>query len=411
MGGIYWILISVLVVSTIIVALPFVILYVKSNKKGIAKLSNCAISHELEFGGAYVKISIDDFNKLGFDFGDSVNISFSNGYNYYDIPYYNGYYSDTGSTQLLGYPGSEYVKVAISNGDDLWDIADLDTKTLDGEQNMLWDIAKLSDDTTVTITLAKKGKYLDIQNARDIHYFDEREQYTTDEVFANFRSMKGGKLRENYFYRSASPCDNQHCRASYVDELIKKAGIKFVINLADDEQKIQSYIKKSDYNSPYFSTLYDANNTANDCVEPLAFTMNYKSQSFKKQTVKAMIAILEHEGPFLVHCTEGKDRTGFICLVIEALAECSYNEIVSDYMITYANYYSITKELDENKYNIIVNNVLSPMIKSIIQKRHIDIKKTNLADCVKKFLIKNGMTAEQIKKLQAKLIGETNKKD
>ena len=39
-------------------------------------------------------ISIDDFNKLGFEYGDSVNVSFTNGYELTDIPYYNGYYVD-----------------------------------------------------------------------------------------------------------------------------------------------------------------------------------------------------------------------------------------------------------------------------------------------------------------------------
>lgn len=34
----------------------------------------------LKFGGPYINITIDDFNALGFSYGDSVDISFSNGY-------------------------------------------------------------------------------------------------------------------------------------------------------------------------------------------------------------------------------------------------------------------------------------------------------------------------------------------
>ena len=36
------------------------------------KLENCSIHRDDEFGGAYIDISIADFNNLGFKFGDSV---------------------------------------------------------------------------------------------------------------------------------------------------------------------------------------------------------------------------------------------------------------------------------------------------------------------------------------------------
>ena len=51
----------------------------------------------------------------------------------------------------------------------------------------------------------------------------------------------------------------------------------------------------------------------------------------------------EHSGPCLIHCVEGKDRTGFVCALMLALAGASAQEIIDDYMITYYNYYGITK--------------------------------------------------------------------
>ena len=60
--------------------------------------------------------------------------------------------------------------------------------------------------------------------------------------------------------------------------------------------------------------------------------MNYSSQYFKTQTIKALQAICKNDGPFLIHCTEGKDRTGFVCILIEALAGASYQQIVDDYV-------------------------------------------------------------------------------
>ena len=40
------------------------------------KLKDKNISHETKFGGIYIEITIDDFNNKGFDFGDSVEVSF-----------------------------------------------------------------------------------------------------------------------------------------------------------------------------------------------------------------------------------------------------------------------------------------------------------------------------------------------
>ncbi len=45
------------------------------------------IIHETEFGGIYIDLTIDEFNNLGFAYGDSLNINISNGYSLEDIPY------------------------------------------------------------------------------------------------------------------------------------------------------------------------------------------------------------------------------------------------------------------------------------------------------------------------------------
>ena len=185
-----------------------------------AALADCGILHEPEFGGIYIKNTIEEFNALGYQYGDSVDLRFSNGYVLEDLPYYNGYYVPTGEPLLIAYPGYDYIKAAISNGDDLWVTAGL------------------SEADTASVTLREHGKYLDIQEARDIHYKDDRSLFDSDEVFANFRPPAAGCFRDGLLYRSASPCDNQHNRAPYVDSLMQDAGVRFVLNLADTDEKI-----------------------------------------------------------------------------------------------------------------------------------------------------------------------------
>lgn len=352
------------------------------------ELKDAAIQHELEFGGVYVLKTIDEFNAMRYKYGDSVDVTFSNGYEIKDIPYYNGYYTQNGEKLLVAYPGYPYIKVCINNGNDLFSVANL------------------SDTDTATIKLNTAGKYWDIQNARDIHYYDERSRYTSDEQFANFRWVNAGDIKPYTLFRSASPCDNQHNRAPYVDKLIDFAEVNFILDLADTDAKIDGYIAKSDFNSPYFKFLYDNGN-----VDAIALNMNYGDgepeqtllmgilgdAAFKAKLVAGLNALFVSGGPYLVHCTEGKDRTGFVCMLLEALCGATYQEIVDDYMITYDNYYGIKK--GDSKYQIIVDSLLVPMIKSIVNDNTVDIKTADLSEYAKNWLISGGMLPSEVQKI------------
>lgn len=343
--------------------------------------------HETEFGGVYIGITIDDFNASGFAFGDSVDIEFSNGYKLEDIPYYNGYYVEAGETLLVGYPGYDYIKAAVNYGDDLWDTGQLYASTA----NNLWLQAALDEHCTATVRLHEKAKYLAIQGARDIHYYDERERYESDTIFANFRSIHMGKIKENILYRSASPCDNSHQRAHYVDALISHASINGILDLADDEDKIEGYLEKDDFGSPYFLSLYE-----NGKVFPIALSMNYLSEVYGEKIAQGFIMLESVEGPYLIHCTEGKDRTGFVCMLVEALCGASYQEIADDYMLTYDNYYGINKEKESDKYQIILEQNLDAMIRTVVNDDKVDFKTADLSVYARAYLLKAGMEEAQI---------------
>lgn len=368
----------------------------KKKEESNPSIADYPIEHEMEYGGVYIKIAIDDFNALGFSFGDSIDLTFDNGKKLEDIPYYNGYYVDAGEPLLIGYPGYEYIKATINYGQDLWDEFSL---KVPANVEGLWKKAVLEEHNTATITLHEKGKYLPIQEASDIHYFDERERYDSDAMFANFRSMNLGKLKRDVIYRSASPCDNQHNRAPYVDALIREAGVKTILDLADNEVKIEKYIARDDFASPYFLSLFE-----NDQVIPIALNMNYLSDDFGMKIVQGFNLMAEKEGPYLIHCTEGKDRTGFVAMLIEALAKASYEEIEADYMKTYANYYRIDKSNDKEKYQIILERNLDGMIAFMVNDAGIDFKNCDLSIYAENYLQRCGMSEEQIQALKGCLM-------
>ena len=358
----------------------------KDNKE--VKLENCSIHRDDEFGGAYIDISITDFNNLGFKFGDSLDLSFSNNVKYNDIGYYSGYYVPAGQELVVGYPGYDYIKFCINYGDDVYTMN------------------KFDKDTKVTITVNKAGKYLDVEETLSITYSDDINEYDSKEQFANFRSVKAGNLKEGILYRGASPIDNRRNRASTVDSLLKENNIKYDIDLADKLITSNTFVSVD--NKPllgasnfvigeYFQELMDANK-----VVLLGMAAAYKTDDFASKMKTMFEAILNNDGPYYIHCLEGKDRTGYVCMVIEALLGATYEELIDDYFVTYHNYYGIEK--GSNKYEVIKSLHIDEMIRYVFGfDENTNLLKANYHTPVNSYLLSIGLTQEEIDAIQVKL--------
>lgn len=326
-----------------------------------------------KYGHVSTDIKIEDFNKLGYQFGDMVTAIFDNGF-VIEAPYLDGYYVNSGEPLVRAYPGHETVAVCINYG-------------------KLYEIANVSVGSKVTLMLTDAKGYLDQYEVRKLERSNERNDYTSDEEFANFRAVSNGKIAENVLYRSASPVNNEIGRAAYADKLAKKSGIKTVINLADSKENIESYMAEKDYNSSYYAELYKAGN-----VLPLNMGLAYQSEEFKASVMTALKYMTTHDGPYLIHCTEGKDRTGFMLALLEAYMGASKEDIVADYAQSYINYYGI--ETGDRKYQVISQDVLD-MLKHITGTN--DLTNENLQKGAKDYMISGGMTEAEVAALAKKL--------
>ena len=351
-----------------------------SNTEEAPELIDCPLVYSTESAGANLRISIDDFNALGFACGDSVDLSFSNGYTLEDLPYYSGYFVEAYQPLLVAYPGAEYVKACINYGEDLWKVAGL------------------SEGDTASVRLHEKAKYLAIQEAMDIRYTNDREDYESDEEYANFRCVTAGSIKENNLYRSASPCNNKYRRASTTDDLAEAAGVNFMLNLSDNEEQIGGFIAAEDFDSPWFLELYQ-----NGKVVPLYLSMNFLADDFQKTLAEGLNVMADQEGPYLVHCVEGKDRTGFVCILLEALCGASYDEIEDDYMLTYDNYYGINEQTDPERYRILKEQNMDVMLEAIVGDESVDITSADLSKYAEEYLIRIGVSEQAVEKLKANL--------
>ena len=347
------------------------------DKKPILK--NYKMHHDDEFGGAYIDISISGFNDLGFKFGDSVDFSFSNGVQYTDIGYYSGYYVAAGSELLVGYPGYDYIKFCINYGDDLYVDNHFDSST------------------TVTITLNESQKYEAIEETLSISYNDDITTYESEEQFANFREISPGRMKQGLIYRGASPIDNRRKRCSTVDKLLKENNIQYDIDLADTKETVESFYAKEDFNSPYFKSLDDQGK-----LLTLGMAAAYKKDDFSNKLKNMCLSMIENDGPYYIHCLEGKDRTGYVCMVLEALCGATYTELVDDYFITYHNYYGIEEGTD--KYEAIKEIHIDEMIRYVFgfnEQTHL-LGATYYSSATN-YLLSIGLTQEQIDALQDKI--------
>jgi protein tyrosine/serine phosphatase/S-adenosylmethionine hydrolase len=350
-------------------------LKVKLSASAVLKAPNVTgtVTQIEKYGHALSDITIADFNALGFKFGDMVTVVFNNGF-VLEAPYLDGYYVNNGDPLVRAYPGQTNIAVCINYG----------------KLNV---VAQVDVGSKFTIMLSRPGAYLTQYEIRRLVRSNKREDYTSDEVFANFRNIAVGGIAKGVLYRSSSPIDNQLSRAAFADRLIKEAGVRTVVNLSDSADNMKNYLAAKDFASPYYAALAGSNQ-----VIFLNMNLAFASDEFRANVIKGLVFMAEHNGPYLVHCTEGKDRTGFFAALVEALMGASKDEIVADYMQSYIDYYGVKKGTDQ--YTLISQDVLG-MLKVIAGTN--DLDKADLAAGAKSYLLQGGMKAEQIEALKAKL--------
>ena len=337
-----------------------------------------SVSQDPKFDAAVFSLTPEDFEQAGFSFGDSCNVTFSNGYSLDDVPYFNGYYVKTGAPVIVAYPNSEYVLINNNN-------------------RGFWTPVGLESGCTAEITLNTAGKYLATYEALGQSYSTDRSDYESDEAFANFRAMYGGKLKENFIYRGASPVDNSRSRAAVTDALLESAGIRCVIDLADSAEEMEEYFASVDFASEYTKALYEQG-----CDIVLSMGANYDSDAYKESVAQGMRHLLTYGGPAYIHCMEGKDRTGFVCLLLEALVGASYEEMCADYMATYDNYYQISQAGTPERYDAVVALYFDAFLEYLYGTDDVSVLKTaDYTQAARSYLTDCGMTEQEIGELIA----------
>ena len=337
-----------------------------------------------KYGNLHIDISMEELNAAGIEIGDVVDVKINEKL-IEDIPVaYN--YQNVAFGKPIVVKDDEEINIAINNGDfaSTYGIA----RKVKTEDSFYWEI---TNDSTVEISLKKKGVY----TFYDLSYSKNREDYVdaTDEQFANFRALKTSNLKENLIYRGSSPIDDQRGRAEYADEALEKYDIRNIINLANTENEAYEFVGFEDTYCSKQNILYATMGAQNDYEE------------FYKIIKDIFEYIADNDGPFYIHCLEGKDRCGNVSTIIEAYAGASYQELIDDYMLSFINYYDI--EEDSEIYRQIAENYKN-MLKELFEIE--DVENNDYRESCKRILNEIGVSRQTLKKLDDKLLirQETN---
>ena len=359
-----------------------------------AKTLDSSVKDIQKYGNLVLSITKSDMDSIGAEYGDVFTVDL--GDQVLEAPYCTSY-SDVEIGDLVLRNDGDGIILAINMGDfaSSYGIA---TKVSNPDKTYQWvfEEGKKLEDITLSLILTGKGEYRDQYLIHQLSRTNEREDYSSDAVFANFREIVGGNLGSGALFRSSSPVNNEIGRAKYADELVSLNNIRRVMNLADSRETIEGYFKEEDFASPYYKSLYE-----NGQVIALNMGVSFKTREFQTGLVEGLTFLSKNEGPYLVHCNEGKDRAGFTSALLSALMGLTYDEIASDYMTSYENYYHVEKGTEQ--YEAVKRSNIDSMLSFIAGVETKDLENVDLAAKAEEFLVAIGMEKVDIDTLKSKL--------
>ena len=348
-----------------------------------------------KYGNMVLNVTGSDILNAGYTYGDVVTVTILG--KAYDMPIGSNYADvDQGSmiccvvVRKDAETPEDYTLLAINMGDLATAVGVATKENIDQDPGYVWNLNEgVEEPVTVTIEMKEAGAYYDRWVMNQLVRSENREDYPdlTDEQFANFRAVTTKGMAEGRLYRSSSPVNPEIGRNTYADAATEAAGVKTVMNLADNAEVMRNY-------EGFAESYYSRQN-----ILPLNLGVDFSAPDFAAGLANGFRFLAANEGPYLVHCNEGKDRAGFTSAILESLMGASAEEVVADYMVTYYNYYGVEPGTDQ--YDVISSaNICKPLAATFGVET---IEGQDLAALAENWLLSIGMTGDEIAALKTAL--------
>jgi protein tyrosine/serine phosphatase len=221
--------------------------------------------------------------------------------------------------------------------------------------------------------------------------------YSEKNELTNFREICMGSMRNGIIYRASYPIFKiDKKRDETYNELVLEAGINCVINLAGNEKDVEALAKLV----PWYNTLHKNNNVIGlDIQFDFDFLDKFEYEVFNYRLRQGFKFLVTHDGPYLVHCNAGTDRTGFVAAIIELLFGASLDDVIYDYLLSYGKELADAKD---DQLSFITGRNIYGQINAVINGKINDSDNLQ-ANIETYFLKKVGLTIKELDMLKKKL--------
>ncbi len=343
-----------------------------------------AIREINKHGNMILDTTFEEMNAAGMEIGDLITVSV--GEREFELPV-GTLYTDVDNGKMVCRFDTEdnVVALAINYGSFASAAGVAEKRTIEEDPGYEWDVLF----PEISLRLKEKRGFLDEYSARHLTRTDLRSDYQalTDEEFANFRAVSTAGVKKNCLFRSSTPLEPAIGRNEYAMAAMEKAGIRSVVNLDDSVETMKSY---DTFPGSYYSGCA--------IVNP-EMSYDFESAQFGEKIRESALFIAQTDGPYLIHCKEGKDRTGILCAVLECFAGSPAADVERDYMITYRNYYGV--EPGTPVYDRILTDNLVKTLCGLFGIS--DLEGTDLKEAAGRYLLSVGLSEEQLAKLRVKI--------
>jgi protein tyrosine/serine phosphatase len=173
-------------------------------------------------------------------------------------------------------------------------------------------------------------------------------------------------IKPGILYRSGHPIPFADMQDKSIAKLALQARISTVLNLVDTN----GGLKRKTFFAPWYHKLYKQGR-----IIALRLSFDITDKKYTLKLKQGLRFILTHDGPYLIHCYAGIDRTGFVSALLEALMGANLDEIIADYLLSHKiekNYVKESRQYQKDSLVILellakMNNGI-PVTDSTIQK-------------------------------------------
>ncbi|MGN0714762.1 MAG: tyrosine-protein phosphatase [Anaerovoracaceae bacterium] len=348
-----------------------------------------------KYGNIVLDVEPEKLQEAGYAYGDILAVTMDG--KTWQMPFCTNY-SDVDNGSYVACEKDEGLILAINMGD-FATACGIAEKITAEDKSFTWVFpdGKSMENLVFSISMGEKGGYHDQYLIHQLVRTNERADYDSDQIFANFRNIAAGDLGKNALFRSSNPINNELGRAAYADDFVESNGIRTVMNLANSDAEIAGYIAQEDFDSPYYASLYQAGK-----VKALNLSLDFAAEDFQDGLAEGLRFFIANEGPYLVHCDEGKDRAGFVSALLACYMGASYDQVVEDYMQTYINYYHLEK--DSEQYIAVKNSNIDSTLRMITgSSDSTDLAGADLVAAARRYMKRIGLSDAECETLRSNL--------